>query len=483
MNNQELLKDAINLHLSGKSIEATKIYKKILTSEPSNLFALNNFASLLNTIGKYKEAKKLLNRALSIKPDYFDALNNLGISLKLSKEYLEAVRVYEVVLKLKPNFIKALINFGNCLQSLKKFEEALDVYDKALNINPNSVEVLYNQATCFNELNFQDKAANSYNKVLMIKPDFIEAKWNLAFLQLLQGKYVAGWQNYEIRKKREKTKKNYSNLLENKNWLGKKKLVNKTIYILSEQGLGDYIQFCRYLPMLKNLGAKIILDTPKVLDNIIRTLNVPYIHKDDLEKLEYDYNCLLMSLPLAFNTLLKTIPNKVPYLFAPIDKKNYWVKKLGPKSVKRIGLMWSGNPLNYNDHNRSIYLEKLKKLFDLPFEFHSLQIDYNKFDLRLLKNFKNLSCHKDEVIGFDNAAGLIDSMDLIISVDTSIAHLSGALNKPVWLLLPFTPDFRWLLNRDDSPWYPSMKLYRQTKKNNWDTVIKKIAEDLQDLNF
>jgi hypothetical protein len=235
--------------------------------------------------------------------------------------------------------------------------------------------------------------------------------------------------------------------------------------------------------MLKNLGAKIILDTPKALDNIIRTMDVPYIHKNHLEKLEYDYNCLLMSLPLAFNTSIDTIPDKIPYLFTPIDKRDYWVKKLGPKSTKRIGLMWSGNLLNYNDHNRSIYLEKLTKLFDLPFEFHSLQIDYNKFDLRLLKNFKNLTCHKDEIIGFDNAAGLIDSMDLIISVDTSIAHLSGALNKPVWLLLPFTPDFRWLLNRDDSPWYPSMKLYRQTKKNNWDTVIKKVIENLQDHNF
>ena len=473
MNNNNLLKEAIQHHLSGEKIKAAETYESILISEPNNLMALNNYASLLNTINKHEKAKILLRHALKIKPDYIDALNNMGISMKLSEEYLKAIRIFETLIKLKPNFTNALINLGNCLQSLNEFEKALDIYSKALDIKPNSVEILFNQAACFNELNLQDKAAIIYNKILMLKPNFTEAKWNLAFLQLLQGKYAEGWQNYEIRKKREKTKKDYLNISENKNWLGKEKLVNKTIYILSEQGIGDYIQFCRYLPMLKNLGAKIILNTPKSLDNIIRTLGVPYIHKDDLEKFEYDYSCLLMSLPLAFNTLINTIPNNVPYLFTPQDKNDYWVKKLGPKSVKRIGLMWSGN------HNRGLCLEKLTKLFDLPFEFHSLEIDYNKFDLKLLKSFKNLTCHKDEVVGFDNAAGLINSMDLIISVDTSIAHLSGALNKPVWLLLSFTPDFRWLLNRDDSPWYPSIKLYRQRKKDNWDSVIKKVREDLQ----
>ena len=484
MKNQELLKEAINLHLSGKNTKAIEVYKKILISEPSNLIALNNFASLLNTINKHKEAKILLKQALKIKPDYFDALNNLGISMKLSKEYLEAINIFKSLLKLKPNFVKALINWGNCLQSLKKFEKALDIYDKALNIEPNSVEVLYNKGTCLNELNLQDKAAIIYNKILMLDSNFVEAKWNLALIQLLQGNYVDGWKNHEIRKKREKTKKDYINLLENKSWLGKKKLAEKTIYIFSEQGLGDYIQFCRYLPMLKNLGAKIILNTPKTLDRIIKTLNIEYTHINDLKKLEFDYNCPLMSLPLAFNTELHTIPNQIPYLFTPKDKIAYWGKKLGSKIKKRIGLMWSGNPQYENDHNRSIYLEKLTEFFDLPFEFHSLQIDYNKFDLKLLKKYKNLICHqKDELLGFDNTAGLIESMDLIISVDTAIAHLSGALNKPVWLLLPFTPDYRWLLNRNDSPWYPSMKLYRQTKKNDWDTIIKKVRKDLQNFNI
>ena len=304
MKNQELLKEAINLHLSGKNTKAIKVYKKVLISEPSNLIALNNFASLLNTIGKHKEAKKLLKQALKIKPDYFDALNNLGIAMKLSKDYSEAISIFKSLIKLKPNFVKALINWGNCLQSLKKFEKALDIYDKAINIEPNSVEVLYNQGTCLNELNLQDKAAIIYKKILMLDPNFVEAKWNLALIQLLQGNYVDGWKNHEIRKKREKTKKDYINLLENKIWLGEKKLAEKTIYIFSEQGLGDYIQFCRYLPMLKNLGAKIILNTPKALDKIIKTLNIEYTHINDLKKLEFDYNCPLRIIKKIIDNFL-----------------------------------------------------------------------------------------------------------------------------------------------------------------------------------
>ena len=479
MKENKTLQKAINLHLSGKNVEASKAYNNVLVSEPSNLLALNNLASLLNISGEYEKAKLLLNKALNIKPDYIDALNNLGISMKLSKEFNEAIKIFEKIISLKPDFIKAFINLGNCLQSLNRFKDALKIYQKASILKPESSEVLYNEATCLNELNLQEKAVLNYKKILQINPNFIEAKWNLAFIQLLQGNYKEGWKNHEIRKKRDKTKNDYLKLIEEKNWLGKEKIKGKTIYVLSEQGLGDYIQFCRYLPMLKNLGAKIIVDTPKSLDKIIRTMNIEFTHVDELKEIKFDYNCLLLSLPLAFNTTLDNLPIKTPYLFTPKDKKDYWKEKLRNKSRKRIGLMWNGNPENENNHNRSINLKKLVKLFDLPFEFHSLQINHDKFELEIIKKHKNLFTHEDEIKGFDNTAGLIDSMDLIISVDTSVAHLSGALNKMVWVLLAFTPDYRWLLNQDNSPWYPSAKLYRQSKKGDWDNVIENIIGDLK----
>ena len=479
MNKNKALQKAINLHLSGNNVEASKAYNSVLALEPSNLIALNNLASLLNVSGEYEKAKLLLNRALHIKPDYIDALNNLGISMKLSKEFNEAVKIFEKIINLKPDFIKALINLGNCFQSLNRFEDALKIYKKASIIHPESTEVLYNEATCLNELNFHSQAILNYKKILKINPDFTEAKWNLAFIQLLKGNYKDGWKNHEIRKKRDKTKNDYLKLIEDKNWIGKENLKDKTIYILSEQGLGDYIQFCRYLPMLKNLGAKIIVNTPKSLDKIIRTMKVELTHIDELKEIKFDYNCLLLSLPLALNTTLETIPNETPYLFTPKDKKDYWKEKLGNKLRKRIGLMWNGNPENENNHNRSINLKKLIKLFDLPYEFHSLQINHNKFELEIIKKHENLFIHENEIKGFDKTAGLIESMDLIISVDTSVAHLSGALNKKVWILLAYTPDYRWLLNQENSPWYPSAKLYRQSKKANWDNVIENIIADLK----
>ena len=481
MINKELLNKAINLHLSGKKKEAARIYKKIINLEQSNIIALNNFASLLIEVGDFNRAKLLLKKALKIKPDYLDALNNLGILTKLSKKYLEAIKIFEKIIELNPSYIKAFINLGDCLQSQKKFEDALVVYDEAIKLDSESTEVIFNKGTCLNELNLQDKAKTCFDKIIKMNPKFVEARWCLALIQLQQGNYIEGWQNYEARKIRNKTKKNYSDIVTSKNWLGEKGLNNKKIYIKSEQGFGDYIQFSRYLPIIENLGAKIILDTPKPLNKIINTLGINYTHIDDVDKLEFDYYCYLMSLPLALNKRINTIPNKTPYLYTPEINKKYWKEKLGPKVTKRIGLIWSGSPLNENDHNRSIKLKTLMNLFELPFEFHSLQIEYNEFDLKLMKKLKNLINHKNKIKGFDNTAGLIESMDLVISVDTSIAHLSGALNKPTWLLLPFTPDFRWLLKRDDSPWYPSVKLYRQEKKGNWETIIDKVKKDLINL--
>ena len=479
MNNQELLKQAISFHLSGNNPEAEKLYKKILKSDPFNILSLNNLGSILNSQGDYEEAKILLRKAIKIKPDYIDALNNLGISYKQTNNYNQAIKIFKKIIELNANFLNAYINLGNCYQSLQEFEDAISIYSKVIKLQPRSITALYNQGICFYELNLHNEAINNYNKILKFDQNFIEAKWNLANIELLLGNYIDGWKNYEIRKKREKTKKFYQEFDEKKSWLGEKDLLNKKIYILTEQGLGDYIQFCRYLPLLKDMGANIILNTPKSLDPIIKSLNLNYTHINDLEKPEYDYNCYLMSLPLAFKTQLNNIPNKFPYLSVSKEKTNEWQKKLGPKSKKRIGLKWSGKIGNEYNLTREINLNNLSKILNLPYEFHSLHIEYDNADLKFFKKFKNFYNHDNEIFGFDNTAALVNEMDLIISIDTSVAHLSGALNKKTWLLLPFRPDHRWFLNRTDSPWYPSLKLYRQSIKNNWDTVINLIIKDLK----
>ena len=262
-------------------------------------------------------------------------------------------------------------------------------------------------------------------------------------------------------------------------WNGKQSLKNKTIFISNEQGFGDYIQFCRYLPFVKKLGAQLILNPPKELSPLINSMKLDYINTDQKKdnKIKFDYYCSIGSLPLAFKSSINNIPNKTPYISVDQKKIIFWGKKIN-KDKKNIGIKWTGNKSHWNDKNRSTELNKIKSLFEISCEFHSLEIEYSKDDLVMKNNIKNLHCYKDELIDFEDTAALIENMDLIITVDTSVAHLCGALNKNAWIMLPDLPDFRWLLNRNDSPWYPSLKLYRQEKQGNWNNVIKNIIKDL-----
>ena len=501
---------------SGKYDVAESNFKKIIELDPNNIFALNNLGNLFLLKKKYNDSLILFDQVLKIKPEYAEALVNKGncltnlnqnnealkyykkalnlrpdfinvfydqgnCLLKLNR-YEEALICYKKILDTKPNFYKAINNQGLCFENLHKFEEALTCYKKTIELNPNFAEALVNKGNCFQKLHLFNEAILSYKKAIQINPNLNSAISNLGQLQLLLGNYKEGWKNYESRKQISglNTYLTFDNNIE---WLGDKNLKGKYIYISTEQGLGDYIQFCRYLPMIKELGANIILNIPKQLIPLIDSMNLDYIKMKEFDKKKFYYHCSIMSLPLAFKTLLNNVPNKTPYFFTPENQKNYWKKKLGSKLKKRIGLHWSGNAKNPYEKYRKIDLEKLTKILDLPFEFHSLDIKYNEADLKIMKKYKNLTCHKNEILGFEKTAGLIESMDLVICIDSGILHLCGALNKPTWLLLPFKPDFRWLLDSEDSPWYPSIKIFRQTKQNNWEDVIEKVSVELTNLQF
>ena len=474
-----LLNKATKLHLKGKFEQAETIYKKIIKFDQNNIIAINNLASVLNYKKNYETAIPYLDNALKIKPDFIDALNNKAVSLRGLNSHHEALIYCEKALEINPGFVDALNNKANCLRSMDLLDEAIIYYEKTLQIKPNLLEAIYNKSFCLYLQKRYDESLLGYKHAIKLKPDFVEANYNLSLIQLIKGNYEEGWKNYEWRKKRNKDKKHYS-FVKGTEWIGDKDLKDKTIYITKEQGLGDYIQYCRYLPMIKKLGAKIILDTPNPLRSIIDTMSIDYTHIDDLKKIVFDFRCSIASLPLAFNTTLKTIPSNIPYLFTPKEIKKYWQKKL-KSTKKKIGLKWSGNTSYDDDENRSTSLETFKPLFDLPYDFHSLQIEYTEKDEKLMNDINNLNCHKKEIIGFDNTAGLIDSMDLIISVDTGIVQLCGALGKPFWNLLTYTSDYRWLLDRDDSPWFPTAKLYRQTKRGGWKSMIKKVKEDLKNI--
>ena len=474
-----LLNRAIKFHLQGKLEKAELDYKKIIKAQPQNIIANNNLASLKNIKKNYKTSLHILENVLKINPNYVDALNNKGIALMGLKHFDEALNVYNKILEIKPDFLNATNNIANCFKLIGNYEDAIEYYQRAIKIKPDYIEAIFNIGICFYEINKFDEAENKYIEAIKIKPDFVEANFNLSIIKLLKGNYKEGLPLYEWRKKRSSFKK-YDFYDSEKEWLGEKDLNNKIIYITKEQALGDYIQYSRYFSLIEKMGAKIILDPPKPLKNMIDNMGINYTHVDDLKKLYFDYYCPIASLPLAFNTTTQTIPNEIPYFFTPRDIKKYWRDKLNSNKIK-VGLKWSGNSKYIDDRNRSMSLDKFMPLLDLPYEFHSLHIEYTKNDERLKNNISNLYCHKDEILGLDNTAGLIDAMDLVISVDTGIVQLCGALGKKFWNLLPYTSDHRWLLDRNDSPWFPTATLYRQVKKGDWDTVIKNVKFDL--MNF
>ena len=474
-----LLNRAIKLHLKGKLEKAELDYKKIIKAQPQNIIANNNLASIENIKKNYKNSLHILENILKINPSYVDALNNKGIALMGLERFDEALNVFNKTLEIKPDFLDALNNIANCFKLIGNYEDAIEYYQRAIKIKPNYIEAIYNSGICLYEINKFDEAEKKYIEAIKIKPDFVDANFNLSVIKLLKGNYKEGLHLYEWRKKRPIFKK-YDFYNSKKEWLGDQDINNKIIYITKEQALGDYIQYSRYFPLIEKKGAKIILDPPKQLKNMIDNMGINYIHVDDLKKLSFDYYCPIASLPLAFNTTVQTIPNQIPYFFTPKDIKNYWRHKLNSNKIK-VGLKWSGSSIYADDKNRSTSLDKFLPLFDLPYEFHSLHIEYTKNDEKLKNDISNLYCHKDEILGLDNTAGLIDAMDLVISVDTGIVQLCGALGKKFWNLLPYTADYRWLLDRNDSPWFPTAKLYRQVKKGDWDTIIKKVKIDL--MNF
>lgn len=510
--NKKKHNEAIRLFQSGDTQRALIILKNLLKKNPVNLSLLNDLAIMEVHQKKYQDAINNFNKIILIDKTFYQAYLNRGncflelqdyeyakkdfqfllsINYKSSTlnssfanclfhldKYNEAITYYKKSLKESPNLINVLYDLAVCYENNNNYTEAIITYKKVLKESPDNLKALLNIANCFKEINNLTEAYKFYSKTIEIDSSFIEGQWNLSLLQLLQGNYNIGWKNYESRKKRKMREKNYPFLGEDIEWFGDKSINGKTIYISKEQGLGDYIQFCRYLPLVKDMGAKIILDTPPVLQTLINSLGIKFDYFDGLEKKQFQYHSSIMSLPLAFKTELNSIPNKTPYLFISNDKKNFWKKKLGKKMAKRVGLAWSGNSKHANNKNRSISLKHLQSLFELQLEFHSLQIEYNNDDKIFMNSINNLKNYENDLKDFSDTAGLIEEMDLIISVDTSVAHLSGALGKPVWILIPFSPDFRWLTKRNDSPWYPSAKLYRQTDIVNWKVILDKLKNDL-----
>ena len=461
--------------------EAKDDFNSAISIKPNFAAAFANRGDVFKQLKHFNKAIADYSKAILIKPDYLAAFNKRGNSWKELGRFDEALADFNYALSMEPNYVDALNNRGNLLRDLNRSEDALADYDKAISLSPNNVLVLNNRGRTLTDLRRFDEALADYDRALSINPNYFEAQLNKSLQLLLQGEFALGWALYESRWKRT----SLSSLLQRFDqplWLGKEDLNGKTILLHWEQGLGDTIQFSRFAKNLVQLGAKTILEVQKPLFKLLK--GIEGVDKliasgDDLPP--FDFHCPLMSLPLALETTLETIPSAIPYIRSGGDNLAIWSDRLGPKSKPRVGIVWSGSASHKNDRNRSIGLEQIIGAIPNGYEIVSLQKDVKKTDqntLQILEGIKHFGKALDD---FTDTAALCELVDIIVSVDTSVAHLAGALGKPVHLLLPYSPDFRWLLNKNYSPWYPSMKLFRQGPNRAWKPVFKKVKADLKNL--
>jgi predicted O-linked N-acetylglucosamine transferase (SPINDLY family)/ADP-heptose:LPS heptosyltransferase len=463
-----------------RSEEALACYDRAIAINPDYARAHSNRGNVLQNLKRFDEALESYDRALSIRPDYAEAHYNRGNALQACKRYQEAITSYERALSIKPDFIQALISLGNVLHDCNRYVEALSSYDRALTIQPDYAEAFYNRGNVLHDLKRYDEAIVSYNRALTIKPDYAGAHWNSSFCHLILGDFETGWKEYEWRWKSDDSRylgRNFSK----PQWFGEESLQGKTILLHGEQGFGDTLHFCRYAKQVADLGARVILEAQQPLLPLLATLDgVDQLVAQGSPLPDFDCHCPLLSLPLAFKTRLDSIPVNNPYLFSEPDQVKHWQKILGEKTLPRVGLVWSGGTAQKNDHNRSFALRELLPLLTSPLEcqFISLQKELRDADKELLAQQPVLQYYGDQINDFADTAALCELMDVVISVCTSVAHLSAALGKPTWILLSDNACWRWLLNRDDSPWYPTVRLFRQTQHGDWQNVIERVSHEL-----
>ena len=457
---------------------AVASYDHAIKLKPDYAEAWSNRGVALHRLDKLDAAIASFDKAIALRPFFAEAYNNRGLALDDLKLHGSAIASYDQAIRIKPEYAEAWYNRGNSQEELKELEAALESYYQAIRLKPDYPEALCNQGLALQQLNMLDTAVASYDKAIAIKPNFSAAYMNKSLALLLRGDYEEGWELYESRWKTNDfrlPKRSFIQPL----WLGNYYIQDKTLLLHSEQSFGDTIQFCRYVEFVAELGVRVILEVEQPLIGLLRQLEgvAEFVPKGALLP-AFDYHCPLMSLALAFNTTIDSIPSFPNYLSSEKDKVTEWEGKLGPKTKPRIGLVWSSKTKHYNVKNRNVQLSSLVKELPSEFQYVSLQKEVMEDDWATLRSQTNILHYGEELKDFAETAALCELMDLVISVDTSVTHLSAALGKPTWVMLPFSPSWRWLLDRDDSPWYPSVKLYRQPSIGDWSSVFERVRTDL-----
>ncbi|MGP0089283.1 MAG: tetratricopeptide repeat protein [Xanthobacteraceae bacterium] len=466
---------AVALHELNRFEDALASYDRALAVNPDHAEARCNRGVTLQKLQRFDAALESYDRALAVRTDYAEALSNRGVTLRNLRRFNDALESYDRALAVRPDYAEALSNRGVTLQELRRFEDALASYDRALAIRPEHAEALSNRGGALQELKRFEDALASYDRALALRPDYAQAHWNRALLRLLTGCFAEGWRGYEWRRKLESW---VPRSFARPEWSGDDP-AGRRLLLYSEQGFGDTIQFARYAPLAAARGARVVLEVQPPLKSLLSGLTGVEVVAAKGEPLPpFDAQCSLLSLPLMFNTTVETIPAVVPYIHAPADRIEAWKRRL-PHDAPLVGLVWSGSGATTRDLDRSIAFEQLAPLLEVSgIRFVSLQKDVRASDAGALREHNEVIDLCSDLKDFSDTAAVVAQLDLVISVDTAVAHLAGAMGKPVWVLLPYLPDFRWLLDRDDSPWYPSARLFRQSAARDWDEVMACVGSEL-----
>jgi len=510
------------LQAQDRHAEAMAHYRETLALKPDDADAQNNWGNSLQALDRHEEASEHYEKAIEIAPDHAYARSNLGNTLQALNRHEEAIARYQEALVIKPEFAEAHNNLGYALQALNRPDAAIGHYEAALAIRPDYAEAPNNWGIALQALNRHEEAILRYDMAIALKPDYAEAQWNKSLAMLCLGQFAAAWQLYEQRWRRKQTlalpdfnlplwlgEERSAGLAPRRAGVGCDGASRKTVWQRSglvpfirslrallgagsagparnillqfEQGLGDALQMLRYVALLERIGMRCWIQVPPVLIALTQR-SFPRAQVLALDQCPADVQVRvpMLSLPLAMKTLSEAqIPSAVPYLFADEQKKAHWASRLASERRHTVGLAWRGRPTHKNDRNRSIPLETLAPLFSRKhIQFIALQKDLSEAESRQLARHENVTVLDRELGSFDDTAAVVSVLDLVISIDSALAHLSGALGKSTWVLLPFSPDWRWLLARSDSPWYPSAKLFRQKSIGDWSEPVRLVGDSL-----
>ncbi len=484
---------AVELHEAARYDAALASFDAAIARNPRLANAHFGRGVTLSELGRYAEALASYHRAIDNHPDYFEAHLNRGVALTQLGDLEQSLAAYDRAIALRSDSPAAFANRGQVLAQLQRIDEAIESCNRAIALDPTYADAYVNRGVAHALLNQSALALASYDQAIALDQDHAQAHVNRSMTLLSVGDLENGWAGYEWRWRSDGAGLASGRTYPQPVWHGEPSLTGKTILLYGEAGLGDTIQFCRYAPLVAKLGARVLLVAPPPLQGLLVGLD-PAVHvvTNESELADADYRCPLLSLPLAFKTVLSTIPARTPYLHANLEKVSHWRAKLGERHRPRVGLVWSGGfrpnqpRLWSTDRRRNIPLEKFSILKDADIEFYSLQKgEPAQGDLaRLVSerwNGPHLTDFTSLLTDFSDTAALIENLDLVISVDTSTAHLAGALGKPTWILNRFDACWRWLLDRQDTPWYPTVRLYRQDAPGDWSGMLERVRRDLDAL--